>query len=389
MTLLDRYIVRTYLLNFVILLVVLSILMVIGSVLLDLDEYVGAGERLASELGGSTLGWTLWSIFDYDGPMQLMLYAVFSGIIALGAAGFTFAGLARSRELTAMLSSGISMYRIALPVLLVGFALNFLTVLDQEFLLPPLASKLSRSKADLKKPNQQARPIYFMADGQGQLFCAGDFTATRDQFMLMDIVILRRNEAGQTINRIVASQGMWDEQRKGWDLTEGYLMTSPRPPGSAPGSPPGSAQKNAPSKSSNNQASHEVNFVASDLTPTVIQASQASNYLGFLSIRQLRKLLSHSQVDTRHVRQIMHSRMSQLVLNMLVLAMGLTFFMPREPTNMMFQAVKAAGLCLGAWSMGLVMQNTQIEWLNPVATAWLPVVIYIPVTAFILQTLKT
>lgn len=376
MSILDRYIIKTYLLNFVILLAVLMILFIVGGVLIDLDEYIQAGEMYAGKFGGHTFLWTLWAVFDYNGPLQLMLYAFFSGLICVGAAGFTLTGLARTRELTAMLSSGMSMYRIAMPMLLAGFGLNLLASLDQEFILPPLAQKVSRNTSEMKSTNIKSQPIYFMSDQFGRLFSAGHFKQDQGTGILTDVTILERDDKGRAIQRIVASQAVWNEKRHGWSLTDGYTMTRPN-------------DANALAEANDSAGIHEVHFVESDLSPTVIRARLESHYLNLLSIRKLQTLSNNSQLDQGRIRQIMHGRMSQLVLNMLVLAMGLTFFLTREPSSTLVQAVKATGLCIGAWSMGLVMQNANVSWLNPVATAWLPVVIYIPVTAVTLQMLKT
>lgn len=371
MSILDRYIIKNYLLNFVILLTVLVALFIVGGVLIDLDEYVSAGHTFADRNGGSVLMWTLWAIFDFNGPMQLMLYAFFSGLVCVGAAGFTLTGLGRTRELTAMLSSGISMYRIAMPMLFAGFALNMLACIDQEIILPPLAHKISRNVSEIKSTTLRNQPVYFMCDQAGRLFSAGNFKIDQGMGILTDVTFLERDTQGRAVQRIVASSAIWDEAQNGWSLTDGYAQVRPVNGKSGQGS------------------NYNVEFISSDLSPTVIRARLESNYLNLLSVRKLQSLSTNNQLDQGKIRQIMHGRMSQLVLNMLVLAMGLTFFLSREPTSTLIQAMKATGLCIGAWSMGLVMQNADVSWLNPVATAWLPVVVYIPVTAVTLQLLKT
>lgn len=373
MSILDRYIIKTYLLNFVILLAVLVALFIVGGVLIDLDEYVSAGEMLAQKHDGNAFYWTIYAVIDFDGPMQLLLFAFFSGLICVGAAGFTLTGLSRTRELTAMLSSGISMYRIAMPMLLVGFGLNMLASLDQEFILPGLAHKVSRNKSDMKRTRARSQPLYFMSDAQGRLFSASSFLLTEETAIIDHLTVLERGEKGRAQSRLIATQAMWNEKQQGWDLTDGYVMRRP------------TSQSGFDIEQQNKQ----VDFFQTDLSPTVIHARLESNYLNLLSVRKLQSLSQSSQLDQGKIRQIMHGRMSQLVLNMLVLAMGLTFFLSREPASAISQAIKACGLCIGAWSMGLTMQNADISWLTPVATAWLPVVIYIPVTAVTLQRLKT
>ena len=46
-------------------------------------------------------------------------------------------------------------------------------------------------------------------------------------------------------------------------------------------------------------------------------------------------------------------------------------------------------MCLGAWSSGFVVLQISMPMLNPVASAWLPVVIFLPVSAYLMQRIKT
>jgi lipopolysaccharide export LptBFGC system permease protein LptF len=85
----------------------------------------------------------------------------------------------------------------------------------------------------------------------------------------------------------------------------------------------------------------------------------------------------------------MHQRFSMLAVNMVILIMGLPFFLSREPTNLLNQAVWASGLCLGAWGFGLIILQTSTTHLNPVASAWMPVVIYLPISIWLMLKIKT
>lgn len=87
MSILDRYILRQFLTNFVILLFVFSLLFVVGDVMIDLDEFVEAGRNRVQTFGGNVAIETVKVIIDFDGPMVLLLYAFFSGLIVVGRPG--------------------------------------------------------------------------------------------------------------------------------------------------------------------------------------------------------------------------------------------------------------------------------------------------------------
>ena len=128
------------------------------------------------------------------------------------------------------------------------------------------------------------------------------------------------------------------------------------------------------------------------MTPAVLQARRATSYPYLLPMSELRPMQNNPAVGAKNqarITKIVWGRFSLLVLNVLVLVMGLPFFLARSPMNMLVQAVKCAGVCIGAWAGGIVMLQGGEGWLAPVAAAWLPVVIYLPVSAWLLQAIKT
>jgi len=204
MLILDRYIIRQFLTNFVILLVVFMSLFFIGDLIIDLDEFVDAGAYYAKVHGGSPLFGTLLTIADYYGPQMIMIYVFFSGVLVVGAMGFTLSSLSKSRELVAMVASGINMYRIAMPILVVGAILNLLIIVSQEQIIPKLADKLTRDKSNIGEEHKQTTPIIFSPDSKGNLFSAAQFDMDRKQ--MDEVTIIARDGNGQAIQRVTATQ---------------------------------------------------------------------------------------------------------------------------------------------------------------------------------------
>lgn len=365
---LDRYIVRLFLINFVILLAVLSVLFVVVNVLIDLDEYLEAGQLRGAELGSAWLG-TLWSIVDYNAPLVVLLYVFFSGLVVVAAMGFTFAALYRTGELGAMVSGGVSMYRVAASVLVAGFLLNCLALPAQEFVIPRLAGKLVRDKSQVSLSTASPFRVRYAVDSRGGLLSAASYDPQSQT--LKDVAILVRDADGLAEQRVMAESGRWSESRGGWELLGGYAIR-PRPDVAGGAGP-----------------AEEVGFYATELSPEVLLARQASFFPRLLSLNDLERLSHSTAIDTAQVRQIMHSRFSMLVVNMLILAMCLQFFLLREPANILLQGVKAAGVTMSAWGVGLLLMLIGGTELNPVATAWLPVVIYLPVAAVAILRVRT
>ena len=369
---LDRYIIRMFLLNFAILLCVVTLLFVMIDFILDMDEFIRAGR---DNVGGDAgvLRATALIMLDWYGPLLVLLYTFVSGLIVVGAMGFTFAQLARSGEITAIVTSGVSMYRIAAPVLVAGFALNLLVLPLQEWVIPPLATKLTREKRNVGLPTVERFQIPYIVDENNNLFSAAEYDPAARE--LKFVTIQERGENAQTVRRITAPQAYWDDQTQRWELVSGV------------------ATRPVATLVEDVQAFYRSDaqdfYETTRLTPDVLFSVRSSLFPRLRSVAELRRSVRSGALDAWRLQQIMHTRFSSLVTNLLVLVMVLPFFLLREPANMLAQAIKAAGLGVGAWLMGMGMLQMGFTDLPPVASAWLPVVVYLPVAALMLLRVRT
>ena len=365
MKILDRYIMKLFVINLVILGLVMIALVLLLDLIMNFDEFAAAGERLGRD--SSFFVATLRAIVDFYGPWLALLFVYIAGLLPIGAAGFTLASLIRNRELVAMLAGGVSLFRIAMPVLILGFAVNALLFVDQEFIIPRLAYKIARSHSDIKYGAIQPFSPRFVPDGNDALFTAARFDARTET--MEHLTILQRDPQGRTIARITASQAVWDEANDRWELINGFATFHRADP----------------------ERGHEVPFIATDLDPTALVLRQNANFRQLLSLRQLDDLLQRSRVvDVEELTRIRHSRFSMPVMNMMILAMGLPFFLLREPArNLLIQSIKALCVCVGAWAGGFVMLQMVGVGLPPPAIAWLPVLLYLPAAFYLMETLET
>lgn len=367
---LDRYIIKQFLQNYVILCVVLAGLYVLVDLIVDLDEFLKAGREHADRMGG-VLGGTAWVMADYYGPVLLLIFSAMSGLIVVAAMGFTIAQLQRTRELTAILASGISLYRVAAPVLIAGFAINLLVLPVQELAIPPLAEKLVRSKSQVGQPTITEKPVHYARDQSGALISASRFSASTGE--MQGVRIIERDQTGRQMRLILADRAAWSEASGAWLLEDGRsfrTLTSDALPDALGGA--------------------SVSRYPTELSPDVLITRQAALFLRLQSIQDLQDMRSNAALTTEQraqITQVMWGRFTTLVMGVLILLMGLPYFLSRVPGNMLISSAKAAGITIGAWSAGLVLM--QIGGLNPVTTALLPIALYVPISFYLVSTIKT
>ncbi len=364
---LDKYVLRGFMINFTILLVVMLLLIVVVSLIVNIDEFIGARH---APFDGVLLG-SLYTIVDFYFPNLFLLYIIMGGLATVGALGFTFSAMARSGELLGMITGGVSLHRVALPVLVAGCVLSLLALPMQEWVIPPLAGKLARGPSDAKLSTVSTFSIYYAADGSGNLFTADQFDP--GQGLLRLVTILERDPQGRVLRRITAESAGWNGNQGGWDLRHGQAVEPVR----------------SDAGSIISQRRSAIDFFSSDLTPNVLLVRRAAIFPRLLGMPELLRMVETPSNQQATILRVIHSRFSGMVLNVLILLMALPFFLTREPVNFTVQAVKACGLCMGAWASGLMIMQAGMGNLNAVTTAWLPVVIYLPIAAWMLLRVKT
>ena len=164
MTLLDRYILRRLAINYVLALAIMMSLYIVLDLFFNMDEFT-EGDQGVAGVTADVVGYYATNLFLY--------FAQLSGVITLVACAATLARMRRANELTAMLASGVSLYRVAAPVLGFGLATTALWVLDTEVAIPGVAAKLARSHDDAR--GEKTYGVWFLRDRDGALLPAQQF----------------------------------------------------------------------------------------------------------------------------------------------------------------------------------------------------------------------
>ncbi|MAD78182.1 MAG: hypothetical protein CMJ51_02285, partial [Planctomycetaceae bacterium] len=194
MLLLDRHIILRFLGNFALLFTLLFVFAISIDVVVQFDEFVEAAELVAERDGRWVPVVFVEGVLDFHGPRIFQFYAFMVGLVGVAAAGFTLVQMHRSRELVAIMAAGVPLHRIAAAIIAAQVGLVLLQLVDQELILPRLATKLNRVHDRVLQPGVETFEVPLARDARGALLFASSIdpnagTAT-------SLLVLRRGETG-------------------------------------------------------------------------------------------------------------------------------------------------------------------------------------------------
>ena len=217
---LDRYLIQGFLRIFSITIICTTSLYII----VDFFDNVGVFITTDASL------WTIIRYFFYKAPLSTSrvvgLATLFSTLFCLGM-------LARSQEITAMRSSGISVQRIALPILLLSAVICLVTFFWNETLVPTFAHQAQTIyKTEVRK--KQLKSLLGTADiwmrGEGSFVNVDNFDATTNTLHGVTVFLLNRDFTMRGLIEIPAAkwsgQNWRSEQATQWNITKDGKMVS-------------------------------------------------------------------------------------------------------------------------------------------------------------------
>lgn len=363
----DRYIARAYITNVAALFVILFTFVVAIDVSLQLEKYTSLARRLTAGDGqvgfGRLAAVTAYLVADFWWPNLIRLFNYMVGLVMVGAMGFTLTQMVRHRELVALLSSGVSLYRVARPILVVALLLTGLQLANREFLLPKIAPLLLRDQKQSGMRAMGEHVVPLTPDAQGRLWYAPAYNP--DEGVMRNPYIYERNADGELQRRIVADAATWDGAV--WQLDNGRIDQRQGAAG----------------------AHERVLFVESNLDPTLLAMRRFAGFSQNLSFAQVTRMLEHpdllgadaaaAALQVRELKRIRSGRFAIASCNLLALLTALTFFLRREPANMLAQSLRCAPVAMVALMGGVIGANLNIAALPPGLTPFVPAVILLPI----------
>lgn len=200
MKIIDRYIVRGFLGPFLWCLLLFNVMAVIIDIFSFIDNIV------KYKIPGASIAafyvYYLPTIFIQVTPMAVLLSSI-----------FVLSNLNKHNEITAMKSSGISLWRILAPILIVGFIISAVVFIVNDRVIP-ISSKVSNyiRTEELEKEKHKGGPakivknVAIYGSGNRIIFAR---TYDTEKKLLNDIIVHEHDAAEKLTSKITAQSGAW------------------------------------------------------------------------------------------------------------------------------------------------------------------------------------
>jgi len=211
MRILDRYILREFLKNLALSLGVFVLLV------LTVDLW----QRIDTFIDHETPARTVFRYYVYQIPYILSITLPMAMLLA---GLFSVGQLSRNNELMAIKSVGLPIRRTLAPLLLLAAALSGLSLLFDEYVVPPANQEMHRiENYDIKKTPRRTgairRNVHLLGHG-GRIYLVKIYNT--DSREMTDVVI-QRFARNALVERLDAKRASWDDQ--GWLFDDGVVRT--------------------------------------------------------------------------------------------------------------------------------------------------------------------
>ncbi len=221
---LDRYVTGRFLATLALALTALTVIFVLIHIMDHVDVYID------HDTPWSTVGRYYLLQMPYNTLLTLPMAVLIATIISIGEMG-------RHGELTAMKSSGLSLYRITLPLMAVGLALTLGVLFLGETIVPRLNEQSNEVYEEeiLDQPAdfEDFRGNFVYQNPEGYTYLVRSMFVNDSGGGSADQVEIQREMEDGTFVRINAPQMTWEQGGGQWVLQNGELRVFPGHAGAA------------------------------------------------------------------------------------------------------------------------------------------------------------
>ncbi len=378
MTIVDRYLLFQFFKIFLVCFLSMAGLFVVINVFTNLDEVV---------LISGTNGGTESLVFDYYGPRVLDFFNRTAGILVLVASVFSIALMQRKRESTAAEAAGITKARLVRPLIIAAIVVIGLAALCRESYIPKYKAMLVKSLTNWTTTGTVS--MHHQKDLETGILIKGDKLIIDEATVTAIHLTLPRYLSSEFID-IRAQLGKIQDQDPQTGAPSGVLLTGITEPKRILTSP--SIQMNSRTvvftPVDYDWVPDKALFVACNLD--VQEMAYGDNLFKYSSVTEMTKALKKPSRRFGLGDQVaIHNRILKPVLELTLVLIGLPLVIS-DPNRGIFVGAAMCMLLIVLIEVSSAATTSLGSYnvIQPAAlAAWIPVIIFLPFTAFSLRKL--
>ena len=368
----DRLLIVAYIKAYVVCLASMLSLYVVVDLFTYLDDFVHHHDSFLS---------LAYHIADYYGHQLTRIFQQLCEPIALLAGMFTIAWMQRNNELMPLLSAGVCTRRVVMPVIISACCMLGLGVIDQELIIPQIASRLMADRGD-PEGEQDIKNLQGAWEANGTHITGG--TACRKDMIVKPFYCSIPGQITGNPLHIEAKEACYipppeGEYRKGWLLT-GAVVT-----GSGSAKLPATANKVI--QFNDDTGKYFLYTTDADFEAVI----RPLKWFSYTSTYQLYKeLLKPSLVSPAPLAVHFHMRLTQMILGIILVLMGLSVILRDQNRNVFISAGLCLVLCGVFFGVRFASQSLGTsDYIPPALAAWLPVFCFGPLALVMFDAVHT
>jgi len=365
-TILDRQLIFNYMKAYLVCLVSLLGLFIVVDLFTNLDDFTKDSKGLVAVMQhiGVYYSYKLAQIFDR-----------LSEATGLLAAMFTIAWIQRNNEIVPVLSAGVSMRRVVLPVLVCAVGMVGLAVANQELVLPKVDYYLLENRNDLD--GSQAIQVNGAYEPNGT-HITGQIAIRKDLIVRKFVCLIhKKNEGGRTT--LQAEEAKYIPAGAG-NRSGGWLLSNTKPAELEEGARINSLEMIVPGRYF--LRTQQVDFEA---------VTRQKNWWRFVSTVRLRDEMSKADSSNlANIAVVFHMRLTRPLLSMILVFLGLSIILRDQNRNVFISA--GMTVLLGGVYFIVIFAAKYLgdhEILLPTLAAWMPVMIFGPLSLAMFDAMHT
>lgn len=374
LTIHDRQMIYSYLKAYAFCLVSLIGLFIIVDLFMNLEDFTSNRKDFVSviEYVGVYYGYKSFQIFN-----QLC------ESVALLAGMFTVAWMQRNNELLPLLSAGVSTRRAVAPVLLCAFGMMGMVTLNQELALPNIDAFMVENR---QNPDGAKETDVRGAYDVNSIFISGEKAIKKEGRIKKFVAVIPQAIGRSSITILQAKEARYIPEREDDKRSGGWLLTSTIPP-ELPNWP--SEQEDILKPLGNGEYFLKTKDVDLD---TIVRVKKWYTYLPTAALWE--QLSRPNNIQHTDLAVNFHQRLTRPAAGIILVLLGLSVILRDQNRNMFISAGLCLILCVVFFASIFTCQylgtnDKTAIFVSPALAAWLPVIIFGPISLVMYDAVHT